>query len=599
MNTKRARPRPIAPFGATVQPDGVLFRVWAVRASRVELVLENQQAFSMKPCENDYFEVFVPDLKAGMTYGYRLDGGPVFPDPISRFQPQGVHGPSQVVDPSAYSWGDDDWNGIPQRELVFYELHVGTFSEQGTFAGVQEKIPYLKELGVSAIQIMPLNDFPGNRNWGYDPAAMFAPPRVYGTPDDLRSLIDTAHQQGLAVFLDVIYNHLGPDGAYVSAFGPFYTDKHHTPWGMGMNYDDEHSVGVRDFFVENAMYWFEEFHFDGLRLDATFAIKDDSPVHFLSELAATVNSLPGRKRYLVAEDHRNLNRLLVPYDQGGYGLDGVWSDDFHHQMRNVVHGDVHHYYGDYAHTKANDLAQTIRGGWYYQGQFAPRMGRAHGTDPAGLRPEQFVFCIQNHDQIGNRLDGGRLHHEVTPAAYRMASAVVLFVQQLPLLFMGQEWATSAPFLFFSDHHTELGKLVTAGRKKELHREDHPTNEVPDPQDPATFERCRLSWLELAHPWRVKLRSLYHDLLHLRRELPYEMEVTEQGDYGFTLRRGPYHLLVALKDDQRLPLVQGTRLLLDTEQANYAENGQSPRIEGREVYFPVTAAALFVDENQAK
>lgn len=578
-------------LGALVQFEGVLFRLWAPHAHHVELIID-EQSIPMPSLGNGIFEYFAEGMKTDTLYWYKIDGGPLFPDPASRFQPRGVHGPSQVVDPLAFAWTDNNWNGITQESLVFYEIHIGTFTSAGTYAGVQERLPYLKELGVTALQIMPLADFPGERNWGYDPAALYAPARCYGTPNDLRSLVDAAHQQGLAVFLDVIYNHLGPDGAYVAAVAPFYTDKHHTPWGSGINFDDAECAGVRNFLLENALYWLKEFHFDGLRLDATDTIKDDSDVHFLAELATLVAELPGRKRYLFAEDSRNIRRLISPVDEGGLGMDGVWADDYHHQMRNLTAGDTHHYYFNYANTTASDLAKTIRGGWYFQGQVYPGNGRPRGTDPTGLNAHQFVFCIQNHDQVGNRLNGARLNHEVELNRYRMASAVLLFLPQLPLVFMGQEWAASAPFQFFSDHEEQLGKLVSAGRKKDFAHDGIDPDSVPDPQDNETFLRSRLDWAEAKNCPHSSMLKLYRVLLDSRTSLHGELDVLIHDDYAITLRRGRHMLLVALRDDQRLPFPNGAKLIWDTEQASFADDGNSPRQSGNELYFAHVAAAMF-------
>ena len=520
-----------APIGASCArpaapgPRGTSFRVWAPEHPSVELVLERGSARQLRPLTRGgrgYWHGDFDDVGAGDRYRYRLGGDDrsVFPDPASRFQPEGVHGPSQVVDPTTFRWSDQGWRGPRREDLVFYELHVGTFSPQGTFRGVVDRLPYLAQLGVSALELMPVADFPGHRNWGYDGVALFAPSRVYGTPDDLRALVDAAHQHGLAVFLDVVYNHLGPDGAYANAFSPYYfTDRHRSPWGQGVNMDGEHGQEVRAFFIANALHWIGEYHVDGLRLDATHAIQDDGPRHFLEELAGTVRAVAERPALIIAEDHRNLAKLLKPAAAGGYGLDGVWADDLHHQLRVHVAGDREGYYRDYSGS-TEDIATTIRQGWFFTGQRSVHMDRVRGTDPAGLDPRQFVVCIQNHDQVGNRADGARLNHQVDTATYRAVSALLLTVPETPLIFQGQEWATRSPFQYFTDHHEELGRSVTHGRREEFAafaafadpaRRAH----IPDPQAAQTFERSRLSWGELDDPDHASMARLYQRLLGLR------------------------------------------------------------------------------------
>ena len=562
--------------------DGVQFRVWAPDADAVTLVLDSEggRRAEMDPAGHGYFEHFAEGLGAGARYRFHLDGQPEpFPDPASRFQPEGVHGPSEVIDPARYEWRTEGWNNVPQHELVFYELHVGTFSLAGTFNGVREKLDHLTDLGVTAIELMPLGAFPGDRNWGYDPAAFFAPDPAYGRPDDLRRLVDAAHERGLSVFLDVIYNHFGPDGAYAAAFAPFFTDHHETPWGQAVNLDDEHSAGVRHFFIHNALHWLSEYRFDGLRLDATNALVDDSEPHFLAELSARVEeACAAPRRYLIAEDERNERCLLESREEGGYGLDGVWADDFHHQMRNLTAGDELFYFADFADTTAADLAQTLRQGWYYTGQHAEHFGAERGTPTGGLAPEHFVICLQNHDQVGNRPAGARLTEDISLPLYRAASALLLFAPELPLLFMGQEWAASTPFQFFTDHHEELGHQVTEGRKEEFAEfAELVSGSVPDPQRAATFERSVLDWGERAEAPHAHTLAFYRRLLHLRRALPPAdpdgFNVEAHGDHGLVLRRGAHALAVALGNGVTLPLPPQSENVLHSEEADYAP---SPR-----------------------
>lgn len=584
-------------LGAIHRSDGVLFRVWSPGARRIEVLIDRTgERMPLAEIKDEYFECFVPGLRAADTYWYILDDDRRLPDPASRYQPSGVHGPSQVVDPSGYLWGDDHWQGVAQRELAFYELHVGTFTREGTFRGVQEKLPYLRDLGITAIQLMPSAEFAGRWNWGYDSVALYAPFHRYGTPDDLRALVDAAHCEGLAVFLDVVYNHFGPDGCSAVAFGKFFSEHHCSPWGQGINLDDNHCQGVRGFFIDNAVHWLREYHMDGLRLDATHALQDDSEVHFLSELSATVESLPGRKRFLVAEDERNLSRLVRPRSESGYGLDAVWADDFHHQIRNLTAGDVEGYFADFAATTAKDIAATLQQGWFYTGQHSVHSGGPRGTNSRGLAPERFVICIQNHDQVGNRALGDRLHAQISPAMYRAASSLLLFAPQLPLLFMGQEWAADTPFQFFTDHHEELGKLISQGRRKEFARFiGFAQDEVPDPQDPATFERCKLDWNEPQAADHEGILNLYRDLLWLRRRVTGEVVIELYGEHALGVTRGRHRLLLALAADQCLPLPQDWQLVLDSEEPQYAANGQRARRQDNRVWFARPGAVVCTSE----
>lgn len=578
-------------LGALPEPGGTRFRVWAPNAERVGLVLEpDSRTIPLDEAGDGYFQGFVAGVGAGQRYRFRLDGGDPLPDPASRFQPDGVHGPSEVVDPAAYQWHDDDWDGIAPEDLVFYELHVGAFTPKGTFRAAAERLEHLRDLGVTAVELMPVADFPGRWNWGYDGAALYAPSRAYGSPDDLRALVGRARALGLAVFLDVVYNHLGPDGAYLAAYGPVFTDKHHTPWGDAINLDDEGSAGVRGFILDNALHWLREYHLDGLRLDATHALVDDSETHLLAELSEAVAALDGPRRILVAEDHRNLNTLLLPRDEGGFGLDAVWADDLHHLVRNIVAGDTEGYYADYAGATAADLAETVRQGWFYDSRPSRRTGEPRGTSAEPIRPAQCVVCIQNHDQVGNRPAGDRLTASTDLASYRAASALLLFAPETPLLFMGQEWAATTPFQFFTDHDAELGPLVSEGRKSEF--KDFPgfEGEVPDPQDPTTFERSKLDWSERDGGDHARTLALYRPLLALRRQLAGEAETQPIGETALHVRRGVHHLLVAFSAAS-MPLPEGSEVVLHTEQTDFASDPQPPEIGDERVLFRRPGAVL--------
>ncbi len=508
--------------GAEAQTTGVHYRTWCEHKSATVVILDSEgKTLRELPLEAEgegYFSALDAAGRAGDRYRYRFDDEKSWPDPASRWQPEGVHGPSMVIDPGAYAWKDEDWSAPPYSRLVIYELHVGTFTPAGTFQGAIERLDYLVALGVNAIELMPVADFPGKRNWGYDGVMLYAPACAYGHPDDLRALVEAAHARGLAVILDVVYNHLGPDGNYTSVYHQGYSDPDlKTPWGAALNYAAE---PVRAFFAENAPYWRREFHIDGFRLDATHEIADQSPRHLLAEIAEAVHSLGG---FVVAEDDRNEPQLLLPPARGGLGLDGAWADDFHHILRVLVTGEREGYYANFKGTSA-ELAEAIAHGWLYRGQKQATTGLPRGGDTAGLTPPQFVFCISNHDQVGNRAFGERLGHIIAPEMYRAVSALLCLVPQTPLLFMGQEWSASTPFQFFTDHNHELGQLVTAGRRQEFRhfaafRDPKTRESIPDPQAESTFTRTKLSWEELTVAPHAGVHALYQQFLALRQTHP--------------------------------------------------------------------------------
>jgi maltooligosyltrehalose trehalohydrolase len=512
--------------GALPEGDGTRFRVWAPQRRRVDVVVNGGRAESTHRLErhdDGYHVGLVHGVGPGARYRYRLDGDGPFPDPASRFQPDGVHGPSEVIDPTTFAWNDGAWRGRPLRELTIYELHVGVFTPAGTFAAATARLQYLRDLGIGAVELMPVADFAGRWNWGYDGVALYAPSRAYGRPDDLRRLVDRAHRLDLSVLLDVVYNHLGPDGSYLRRFSPEYVStRHSTPWGDALNFDGDGSAPVRAFVTENAAYWVREFHVDGLRLDATHAIVDDSPRHILADVGTAARAAaPGREVTVIAEDNRNFDRLIRPASAGGYALDGEWTDDFHHILRRMLAGDSEGYFADFSGT-VDELVTAVRDGWFYRGQFAPHFGSKRGTDPAGIPPQRFVIALQTHDQVGNRAFGGRLHHAIDAAAWRAASTLLLLAPETPLLFMGQEWGATAPFLFFTDHHSQLGRQVTEGRRKEFRTfsafaDPASQRKIPDPQAEETFRRSQLDWNEPADGSHAALLRLYRDLLALRRD----------------------------------------------------------------------------------
>ncbi len=542
-------------FGGLWQQGKASFRVWAPQAEQVQLVLEPKEGshdkFAMIQEAEGFFSLELENIRPGDLYRYRKDANDAWPDPASRFQPQGVHGPSQLIDPCMFAWSDGNWKGVGREGLVLYELHVGTFTPEGRFASATKKLAFLRDLGVTAVELMPVADFPGSRNWGYDGVALFAPARCYGTPDDLRQLVNTAHQLGLAVHLDVVYNHLGPDGAYLAGYSPFvFSERHRSPWGAGLNFDGPHSEVLRRFFIESALHWIHEYHLDGLRLDATHAIVDDSPEYFLAELSEAVEkSMPGetRKVLVIAEDDRNLARIATPRNKDGWGLDGIWADDLHHEIHRCLTGQSDGYFADFSGT-TSDISTTVRKGWFYCGQHAAYFGKDRGSDPCDLPPSAFVVCLQNHDQVGNRAMGERLNHLVDLASYRAASVLLLLAPETPLLFMGQEWACTSPFQYFTDHNPDLGRKVTEGRRREFARfasfSDPAARErIPDPQEQSTFSRSKLRWDETeAEPYASVLR-LYRALLRLRAQHPAMndfsrsgFETTPLGEDSLLLRR---------------------------------------------------------------
>jgi maltooligosyltrehalose trehalohydrolase len=468
----------------------------------------------------------LPGHGAGTRYKYRLDGQQLLPDPYSRSQPLGVHGPSEVVDPAAYLWSDHTWHGLDRQGLVIYECHVGTATPAGTCAALLAHLPRLTDLGISAIELMPVAAFPGRRNWGYDGVYPFAVSANYGGPEGLKRLVDAAHGHGLGVLLDVVYSHLGPEGNYFRQFSPdYFSTRYRTPWGEALNYDGPHCRRVRRLAIDNACYWLHEYHIDGLRLDAVGQIFDSSQPHLLQELTETVRaSLPaGRVAALIAETSANDIRYLLPPDAGGYGFDAVWTDDFYWALRRYATGEHEGRYQDYQGTLA-EVARTINQGFLYEGAYSAYRRRLRGV-PARQQPAwQFQYCLQHHDHVGNRALGERLHNHLDLAWYRVASAVLLLLPYTPLIFMGQEFVASTPFLFFTDHSPELGRRVAQGRRREFAQytafaDPAATARIPDPQADETFRRSRLPLDEIEQSPGKEIHRLYRELLWLRRTDP--------------------------------------------------------------------------------
>jgi maltooligosyltrehalose trehalohydrolase len=594
--------------GAHLLPHGVRYSVWAPDHARVEVRIFTEggavaRTVRLLSEEDGYFRGLDPDGRAGDLFKLAVGDDEALPFPASHYQPAGVQGPGCVVDHTAYRWHDHAWVRPLFRDLVIYELHIGTFTPAGTFLGAIEKLPYLRDLGVNAIEIMPVADFPGNRGWGYDGVQIYAPARCYGTPDEMRAFVDAAHANGLAVILDVVYNHLGPDGNYLSRFSSrYFSSAEKTPWGDSLNYGHEQSRPVRDFFRSNLLFWMEAYHIDGFRLDATHAIIDPGEKHVLQEFAETVHARGG---YIVAEDERNEARLIDAPSAGGYGMDAVWADDFHHTVE-VAIAESSVYRPNFT-GEVLELAEAMAKGWIYAGQPDRKRGKPRGTPAAHLAPERFIFCISNHDQAGNRALGERLNHLVSPATYRAASALLLLAPYTPLLFMGQEWATSAPFQYFTDHTEELGRLVEEGRRREFKDAFAHSGSLaaafPSPQAEETFLRSKLPWGELEAPAHAPVLELYRTLLQLRARHP-EFRPGERGTFRaaalesqvLALRVADWLVLCDLRGGHagllteeigRPPEGKAWRVFLGTNEARFGG-------DGRASFDPATARFDFAE-----
>ena len=574
-----------------------LFRVWAPNASRVELWLRDADRRAMQAQEGGWWQLDAADAGPGADYAYCLDGGAPLPDPRSAWQLEGIDGPSRLVDQAAFAWQHASFRAPPLGAAVIYELHIGTFSSAGTFAGAIEKLDHLVALGVTHVELMPVAEFSGTAGWGYDGADLYAPHHAYGTPDDLKRLVDACHGRGLAVLLDVVYNHLGPAGNYLARFGPYFTDQYATPWGDAVNLDDAGSDEVRRFFIDNALMWLRDYRFDGLRLDAVQALLDRSAVHFLEELATEVEALQartGRPLTVIAESSLNDPRLVWPRERGGYALDAFWNDDFHHPLHVLLTGEAEGYYRDFDGGTA-DLAKALQDGLVFDGRYSRYRGRRHGRSAAGVSPHRFVIALQTHDQVGNRARGERLVHLAGLEKAKLAAALLLLAPQVPMLFQGEEWAASTPFLYFTRHEDpELGRAVSEGRRREFESFGWQHEDVPDPQAPETFEASRLKWDEASQGEHAEMLAWYRDLIALRRSEPDLTDPRPQRlhiDFDATalwlrLRRGGIELLVNLSDaDVTLPVGATSRRLLLASAPDVTLEGQTLRLA------PISAAVL--------
>ncbi|MGK2966449.1 MAG: malto-oligosyltrehalose trehalohydrolase [Tepidiformaceae bacterium] len=606
-----------ATLGAVTRGKNTRFRVWAPDRELVELELYESDGsarhFRMSRSAEGYWTCSMGMPRAGRRYlyRYRLDGDASYPDPCSRSQPQGVHGPSETVDPGRFAWSDADWQPPEVADLVTYECHIGTLTKRGTFDSAIEQLPRLRSIGINAIEVMPVAAFPGRWSWGYDGVALFAPSEVYGGPGGFRRLVDAAHANGIAVILDVVYNHFGPSGNYTGMYSSGYlTDRYPTPWGDAVNFDGPGSDEVRTFVRENLLHWLHEYHIDGFRFDATHAIFDRQERHILAELSDSVHHWARDEHvpYLFAESHENDPKYVVPTANGGFGFDGVWADDFHHVVRTILHRDRDGYFASYEGS-VEELARTVEQGFYFEGQVDPWPGEPRGN-PAREQPwRQFVYAIQNHDQIGNRAFGQRLNVTAASEDFLSASLLLLLLPQTPLVFQGQEFMATSAFLYFTDHEPELGRLVTEGRRSEFARfrafSDPVVRErIPDPQDPTTFLRSKLPLDESAFGIGMLCQDLYaaatairasDPVLHAarRERAPIHTRVVGKAVLIEIEAAGSRRLIVVnFGEEARFPLDGEWSVALSTAEARFGGNGDEMQFESGElVVLPRMAAFL--------
>jgi maltooligosyltrehalose trehalohydrolase len=552
------------------------FRVWAPRPERVDLVLADR-GVPMSQAGDGWWTWYDEGAGPGTDYAFSLDGGPPRADPRSNFQPLGYKGPSRLIDHASFDWTDGGWHGRPLPGSVIYECHIGTFSKAGTFGGAIEHLGHLAELGIDALEILPVAEFPGARGWGYDPISLFAPHHDYGGPDELKRLIDAAHGHGLAVILDVVYNHLGPDGNYLGEFGPYFTSRYRTAWGDAINFDDADSGEVRRFVIDNALMWLRDYHCDGLRIDAVHAISDTSATHIMAELADEVAALAaplGRPLLAIAESDQNDPRLVSAAAAGGYGLDSCWADEWHHALHAALTGEAAGWYRDYGSLAL--LAKAVRQAWVHDGTYSAYRRRIHGRSPAGLTGSQFVVCTQNHDQVGNRAAGERSAALVSDGRLRVAAALLLTSPFVPMLFQGEEWGASTPFPYFTDHaDPALADAVRAGRRAEFAAFGWDPADIGDPQDIRTFDRAKLDWAEPGQAGHAELLSWYRQLIKLRARLPaltdprlrrVKTEWDEAAGW-LIVRRGPVLIAVNLGTAAwTCPAARGAQVLARSDPA---------------------------------
>ncbi len=539
------------------------FSVWAPEARAVAVRIDSA-SYPLQAAEGGWWKGSVESAREETKYFFQVDDGEPIPDPRSPYQPEGINGPSQIVDHSRFNWTDARWQAPPLSSGVIYELHIGTFTPEGTFLSTIEKLDYLLALGITHVEIMPVNEFSGSAGWGYDGVDLFAPHHAYGTPNELKQLVDACHSKGLAVLLDVVYNHFGPAGNYLSRFGPYFTEAYNTPWGSAVNLDQEGCLEVRRFFLDNAAMWLRDYHFDGLRLDAVHAYFDHSAIHFLEELSSEVDALSshlGRYFVLIAESDLNDPRIITPREAGGFGIDAQWSDDFHHALHTVLTGENNGYYQDFG--ALSHLAKALTQAFVYDGAYSSNRNRKHGRPIIGLSGHHFLAYAQNHDQIGNRANGERLSHLTTLGRTKIAAALVLTSAYVPMLFEGEEFGASSPFQYFTHHDDpELGRKVSEGRRSEFSAFGWEPDEVPDPQDAKTFQRSKLCWDELKRSPHSELLDWHKKLISLRRAhsclTDGRMEDVEvrcdETALWLTVKRGSIEVICNLGETrQRIPV----------------------------------------------
>ena len=576
-----------------------IIEVWAPDAERVELKIQESR-LDMERSEKGWWRVESPLAAHGADYAFIVDGREPLPDPRSPWQLQGVHGPSRILDHGKFPWTDSQWQPPPLSSAVIYELHVGTFTLEGTFAGASKKLDYLKDLGITHVELMPVNAFSGTRGWGYDGVDLFAPHEVYGGPEGLKTLVNACHEKGLAVILDVVYNHLGPSGNYLARFGPYFTRRYATPWGEAVNLDGPRSDEVRRFFIDNALMWLRNYHMDALRIDAVHAILDMSAIHFLEQLAFEVEDLGsclGRHLFLIAESDLNDTRVIRPWAAGGYGIHAQWNEDFHHALHAALTGEQDGYYQDFG--RLADLAKVLTKGVVYDGIYSKYRRRIQGRTAAGLSGHQFVGCLQNHDQVGNRARGERISHMVSSGLAKAGAALVFTAPFVPMIFQGEEWGASTPFQYFTDHEDpELGKAVREGRRREFAAFGWDPEAIPDPQAEETFLRSKLDWEEIQRKPHSEMLDWHRSLIELRRRIPSlrdgRMERTtvqfDEESRRVIMKRGAVLVVCNLAEvGQRIlcPDLAGKEIVLASE------TGISPETDG--IRMPGHSVAVLAGE----
>jgi len=551
------------------------FRVWAPKAKQVRLCIDDREHAMSRAADGWWVcdeDGAIPE--PGVDYAFRIDDGKPLPDPRSRYQPRGVHGPSRVVDPAGFDWHDEGFRATPLASAIIYEMHIGTFTPDGTLDSAIEQLDHLVELGITHVELLPVNAFAGDRGWGYDGVGLFAVHAAYGGPEALARFVDAAHARGLAVLLDVVYNHLGPEGNYLAQFGPYFNDKYSTPWGPAVNYDEAGSAEVRRFVIDNALMWLRDYHIDGLRVDAVHAIYDISATHVLESLNTEVQALAaqvGRPLCVIAESDLNNPATVRHQDAGGMGFDAQWSDDFHHALHALLTGEDNGYYRDFG--SIADLAKAMQDAFVYDGRYSAHRDRVHGRPATGLNATRFLAYAQNHDQVGNRATGDRLIHQADAQRAKIAAALVMVSPYIPMLFMGEEWGASSPFQFFSSFEDPgLDDAVREGRRREFSAFGWKPEDVPDPQDPATFERSKLKWQERDKPEHHDLLTWHKQLIALRQYTPALADGRrdrvrcdfDEAQRWLRIERG--NILTAVNfgsDEQTLALPRAGRLLLDS------------------------------------